>query len=76
MTTTSTAQPGSGQHERTVLEISGVVIRYGRFYGPGTYFQSDLPSAPRVHIDDAAAHTVPALTARSGTLVIADDPSD
>jgi hypothetical protein len=37
-----------------VLAASGVVLRYGMFYGPGTYFERELPPAPRVHIDTAA----------------------
>jgi hypothetical protein len=34
------------EHERMVLNAGGVVVRYGRFYGPGTYHPDadDLPS--------------------------------
>jgi len=49
------------------------VVRYGRFYGPGTYFESELPPAPRVHVDEAARRTLPAIEERSRVLVIADD---
>jgi uncharacterized protein YbjT (DUF2867 family) len=59
--------------EKAVLEVSGVVLRYGAFYGPGTYYEGELPSAPRVHIDTAAARTVEALDAPSGILTIVDD---
>jgi nucleoside-diphosphate-sugar epimerase len=59
--------------EETVLAADGVVLRYGLFYGPGTYFEGDLPSAPRVHIDTAAARTLEALDAPSGILTIVDD---
>ena len=37
--------------EDAVLAVNGVILRYGFFYGPGTYFDGDLPPAPRVHID-------------------------
>lgn len=70
--------PGDGgaaveEHERAVLDSSGVVIRYGQFYGPGTYFESELPPPPRVHVDDAARRTVPALEEPSGVLVVLED---
>ena len=29
--------------EQAVLAASGVVLRYGMFYGPGTYFEDELP---------------------------------
>jgi uncharacterized protein YbjT (DUF2867 family) len=48
--------------ERAVLEIDGVVLRYGRFYGPGTFFEKREPPPPRVHVDDAAARSVAALS--------------
>ena len=63
---------GISEHESAVLEIGGVVVKYGQFYGPGTYYEGDLPSAPRVHVDDAAARTVPLLEAPTGVVVIAD----
>ncbi len=56
--------------ESTVLAAGGVVLRYGQFYGPGTYFESDPPSPPRVHIDDAARRTLDSLSALSGVLSI------
>jgi nucleoside-diphosphate-sugar epimerase len=59
--------------EETVLAADGVVLRYGFLYGPGTYFEGDLPPAPRVHIDTAAARTLEALDAPSGILIIVDD---
>jgi len=59
-------------HEGQVLASRGVVIRYGRFYGPGTYFERELPEHPRVHIDEAARRTVAALGSESGILTIAD----
>jgi hypothetical protein len=31
------------EHERLVLGEGGIVIRYGRFFGPGTYFEAEPP---------------------------------
>ena len=67
------------EHERAVLEADGVVIRYGQLWGPGTYYESDPPPPPRVHVDDAARQTVPALDVPLGVTLVADDragPSD
>ena len=47
--------------ERAVLEIDGVVLRYGRFYGPQTYFEDTKPPPPRIHVDEAARRSVDAL---------------
>ena len=59
-------------HESLVLASDGVVLRYGRFYGPGTYYERKLPEHPRVHVDDAAHRTVAALGSEPGILTIAD----
>ncbi|WP_433205199.1 NAD-dependent epimerase/dehydratase family protein [Nocardia sp. CA-107356] len=59
-------------HEAAVLDIGGVVVKYGQFYGPGTYYEAELPGHPRVHVDDAAARTVSLVDAPSGIVVIAD----
>jgi nucleoside-diphosphate-sugar epimerase len=58
--------------ERSVLAEGGVVLRYGQFYGPGTYNERELPEEPRVHIDRAAERTVAALGEKSGVVVIID----
>ena len=34
--------------EQTVLSAGGVVLRYGQFYGPGTYYEGEAP-APAAH---------------------------
>jgi nucleoside-diphosphate-sugar epimerase len=62
------------EHERMVLEFGGLVLRYGWFYGPGTYSgkRPRMPG-PRIHIDDAARRTVELLDAPSGVVVIAED---
>jgi nucleoside-diphosphate-sugar epimerase len=60
------------EHERLVLEAQGVVVRYGTFYGPGTYSGSDrLPPPPRIHVDEAARQTLSLLEAPSGIAVVA-----
>jgi nucleoside-diphosphate-sugar epimerase len=59
--------------ERAVLDWGGVVLRYGRLYGPGTYYERDTPEPPRIHVDEAAWRTVPALDVPSGVLEIAED---
>jgi uncharacterized protein YbjT (DUF2867 family) len=58
--------------EGAVLAAGGVVLRYGQFYGPGTYHEADLPDAPRIEINEAAVRTVAALDAPTGIVVITD----
>lgn len=60
-------------HERAVLQAGGVVIRYGRLYGPGTYYPDAPPQPPRIHVDDAARQTLPTLRAPPGVTIVADD---
>src|SRR3546814_9088111 len=76
-----------GAYEDRVLgstALQGVVLRYGFFYGPGTWYRPDGASAEQVrkgmstiigdgsgvwsfvHIDDAVAATVAAITAAPG----------
>jgi nucleoside-diphosphate-sugar epimerase len=55
--------------EARVLGAGGVIVRYGRFYGPGTFYETDLPPEPRVHIDTAARRTMPALNAAASSVV-------
>ncbi|MEV0952966.1 NAD-dependent epimerase/dehydratase family protein [Promicromonospora sp. NPDC050249] len=68
--------PGRGDavawHEAAVLDAGGVVVRYGQFYGPGTYYEADLPAHPRIHVSDAAQRTVPLVEAAPGVVVLAD----
>ena len=59
--------------EQAVLAAGGVVLRYGRFYGPGTYYVHDPPPPPRVHVDAAARRTVELLSAESGVVTISED---
>lgn len=70
--------PGDGgvaieELERAVREAGGVVLRYGRLYGPGTYYEQGPPAPPRVHVDEAARRTVAALDAPSGVLEIVEN---
>jgi nucleoside-diphosphate-sugar epimerase len=60
--------------ERQVLayEGTGVVLRYGQFYGPGTYYESEPPDPPRIEIGAAACATVTALEAESGIVEIVE----
>jgi hypothetical protein len=58
--------------ERSVLAEGGVVLRYGQFYGPGTYNEQQLPVEPRVQIDGAAERTVEALGEPTGVVIIID----
>lgn len=60
------------EHERAVLDAGGVVLRYGRFYGPGTYHVHDKGPPPAVHVDEAARRTVEALDATSGVIEVVD----
>jgi hypothetical protein len=52
----------------------GVVLRYGKLYRPGTYFEHKAPAPPRIHVDEAARRTVAALDAHSGVLTIVEAP--
>jgi nucleoside-diphosphate-sugar epimerase len=59
--------------EKTVLDAGGVVLRYGQWYGPDTYFETDQPPPPRIHIDAAAARTVALLGAAPGVYLLTED---
>jgi uncharacterized protein YbjT (DUF2867 family) len=68
--------PGRGDavawHEGAVLDAGGVVVRYGQFYGPGTYYEAEPPAHPRIHMSDAAQRTVPLVEAAPGVVVLAE----
>ena len=59
--------------ERLVLAADGVVLRYGRLYGSGTYYEDENPEPPRVRVDAAARRTVRAIEAASGIVEVTDD---
>jgi NAD(P)-dependent dehydrogenase (short-subunit alcohol dehydrogenase family) len=58
--------------ERSILDVGGVVLSYGQFYGPGTYNEDQPPAPPRIHIDRAAERTVQALDAPTGVVAIVE----
>jgi nucleoside-diphosphate-sugar epimerase len=60
------------EHEAAVLAAGGIVLRYGYFYGPGTYHEHEKASPPSVHVDDAARRTVEALDGASGIVTVVD----
>jgi len=83
-----------GAYEDQVLNsatLQGVVLRYGFFYGPGTWYRPDGAIAEQlrkgesiligdgaavwsfVHLDDAVAATVAAVTAEPGIYNVVDD---
>jgi nucleoside-diphosphate-sugar epimerase len=59
--------------EEAVLAAGGVVVRYGQFYGPGTFYQDEPPDPPRIEIDAAARRTLDTLTLPSGVVTIVDE---
>jgi nucleoside-diphosphate-sugar epimerase len=70
--------PGDGgaavaEMERAVLDVDGVVLRYGYLYGPGTFGGDVAPPPPRVHVDEAARRTVDAMGERGVVLTIVED---
>jgi len=71
--------PAAGNESREALESqvlayegTGVVLRYGQFHGPGTYYESEPPDPPRIQIDAAACRTASSLEAPSGIVEIVD----
>jgi hypothetical protein len=57
--------------EAAVLGAGGGVVRFGQFYGPGTYYETELPDEPRIHIDTAARRAFEAMDAEG--IVLATD---
>jgi nucleoside-diphosphate-sugar epimerase len=61
--------------EREVLQatgIAGVALRYGYFYGPGTWYEAP-PKPPSVHVDAAAHAALLAASNGAGAYNIAED---
>jgi uncharacterized protein YbjT (DUF2867 family) len=72
--------PAAGNASREAIESqtlayegTGVVLRYGQFYGPGTYYEAEPPDPPKIEIGAAACRTVSSLEAPTGVLTIVDD---
>ena len=61
--------------ETATLAYPGVVLRYGSFYGPGTWSEEAPQSGGGVHVRDAAARTVELLTAVPGIYDVTDAAS-
>jgi hypothetical protein len=60
------------RHESQVLDFGGVVLRYGQFYGPGTYYEGEPPDPPRIEVGGAARRTLDLLDAPSGIIEIVE----
>jgi uncharacterized protein YbjT (DUF2867 family) len=62
------------RHESQVLAYDGigVVLRYGQFYGPGTYYEAEPPDPPRIEIGAAACRTASLLEAPTGIVTITE----
>jgi nucleoside-diphosphate-sugar epimerase len=69
--------PGTGPildaHEEGVILAGGTVLRYGLFYGPGTFYEAEPPPPPRIHVDDAARRTMPFLAGERGIFTLTED---
>ena len=51
-----------------------MIIRYGQFYGPGTYYPDPAapPSPPRIGVEEAARATVALLQAEPGVVEVVE----
>ena len=58
--------------EWMTLHAGGVVLRYGRFYGPDTYYRDSLPPPPRIRLDEAARRTIELLDSPAGVVEIVE----
>ncbi|WP_084105617.1 NAD-dependent epimerase/dehydratase family protein [Demequina sp. NBRC 110056] len=58
--------------EHAVLDADGLVLRYGRFYGPGTWSEEPPKAGQALHVDAAARMTVDAMVEPSGILEVLD----
>ena len=75
----SIAWPGGGvveAHENAVLSSGGTVLRYGQYYGPGTYYEDKPPPIPRIHVDEAARRTMAFLSGPAGIFSIMEADGD
>jgi nucleoside-diphosphate-sugar epimerase len=58
--------------EQAVLDVGGVVVRYGQLYGAGTYFETRVPDPPRIGVDEAARRTMLVLDAAAGIVELVE----
>ena len=63
--------PAHVRLQAAVLGAGGGVVRFNQFYGPGTYYETELPDEPRIHIDTAARRAFEAMDAEG--IVLATD---
>ena len=60
------------EHEGAVLDAGGIVIRYGRLYGAGTWYETTEPDPPRIQVDEAARRTMQILDAPPGIVELVE----
>lgn len=58
--------------EDRVYEVDGLVLRYGQFYGPGTWSEHAPKGDSVVSVDNAAAQTVALLEEPGGIIQVLD----
>lgn len=58
--------------EAATLAYPGVVLRYGYFYGPGTWYPQGTERTPKVSVQEAAARSVGLLEAEPGVYEIVE----
>lgn len=58
--------------EAATLVYPGVVLRYGYFFGPGTWYPEGTSHEPRIHVELAAIRTVELLDAAPGVYEVTD----
>jgi nucleoside-diphosphate-sugar epimerase len=66
---------GAADMEQQVLGargMTGIVLRYGLLYGPGTWYETTAPK-PALHVDAAAQAALLALMRGAGVYNVADD---
>lgn len=66
------AQRAVDHLERVVVDAGGVALRYGKFWGDGTWTATAPKDGRALHIDTAATRTVEALDEPAGILEILD----
>jgi hypothetical protein len=64
------------EHERALLDAGAVVLRYGQLYGPGTFYEDQIPDPPRIHVDEAARRTLELLDAVGPGVVVVTETED